>query len=76
MPYESRDDLPDSVRDNLPAHAQDVEREAFNAAWERYAEPDDRQGQDSREATALKVAWGAVKKAYVKDGDRWVRRHD
>ena len=24
MPYQTKSDLPDSVRDNLPAHAQDI----------------------------------------------------
>ncbi len=37
MPYDKRADLPDSVRDNLPAHAQDIYKEAFNSAWEQYA---------------------------------------
>jgi len=36
MPYDKRSDLPDSVRDNLPAHAQDIYKEAFNSAWEQY----------------------------------------
>lgn len=34
MPYDKRADLPDSVNDNLPAHAQDVYKEAFNSAWD------------------------------------------
>jgi len=35
MPYDRRDDLPDSVRDHLPAHAQDIYKEAYNSAWEQ-----------------------------------------
>ena len=32
MPYESRSDLPASVREHLPDHAQDIYKEAFNGA--------------------------------------------
>ena len=33
MPYRENADLPPSVRDHLPRHAQDIFREAFNAAY-------------------------------------------
>jgi cation transport regulator len=33
MPYDSVNELPDSVRNNLPAHAQVIYQEAFNNAW-------------------------------------------
>jgi len=33
MPYSNDAELPDSVKDNLPNHAQDIYREAFNSAW-------------------------------------------
>lgn len=74
MPYESVADLPGSVREHLPKHAQEIYRETFNAAWEQYAKPSKRRGNDSREATAHKVAWAAVKAQYEKKGDRWVRK--
>ena len=32
MPYEKLTDLPDSVRDNLPKHAQEIYRAAYNSA--------------------------------------------
>jgi cation transport regulator len=32
VPYRVNADLPPSVRDHLPEHAQDIFREAFNAA--------------------------------------------
>ncbi len=74
MPYDRKSDLPDSVRDNLPAHAQDIYKEAFNSAFEQYSDPDDRRGDDSREETAHKVAWAAVKNEYHKNEDgKWVR---
>ena len=74
MPYDRLSDLPDNVRDNLPKHAQEIYREAYNSAWDQYSDPDDRRGDDSREETAHKVAWAAVKNEYRKndDGD-WVK---
>lgn len=67
MPYKSVKDLPERVRENLPEHAQEIYREAFNNAWDQYANPKDRRGDASREETAHKVAWAAVKKVYEKD---------
>lgn len=77
MPYyKSKDDLPDSVRDNLPKHAQEIYQEAFNSAWEQYKDPEDRRGDASREETAHKVAWNAVKQEYEKDEDsgKWKKK--
>ncbi|TYT25452.1 putative cation transport regulator ChaB [Luteimonas viscosa] len=72
MPYERIDDLPDPVRDNLPKHAQDIYKEAFNSAWDQYKDPDDRRGDASREETAHRVAWAAVKEKYDKGDDgKW-----
>jgi len=75
MPYESVNELPESVRNSLPAHAQDIYKEAFNNAWEEYAEKGDRQGGATREETAHKVAWAAVKRGYHKNAEsgRWER---
>jgi cation transport regulator len=36
MPYANRSELPDSVKDNLPPHAQGIYKEAFNSAWDQY----------------------------------------
>jgi len=56
------------VKDNLPKHAQDIYKEAFNSAYQEYARPSDRKGSSDREETAHRVAWSAVKKAgYSKD---------
>lgn len=76
MPYyDNLKDLPDSVKDNLPKHAQEIYKEAFNSAWEQYKDPEDRRGDASREETAHKVAWAAVKNTYEKGGDgRWKRK--
>ena len=67
MPYKNKSDLPENVRDHLPAHAQDIYMEAYNSAWDQYDEPEERQGDASREDTSHKVAWAAVKKQYEKD---------
>jgi len=61
MPYDRNTDLPDSVRGNLPEHAQSIYREAFNSAFDEYKSAKDRRGDASREETAHKVAWSAVK---------------
>lgn len=64
MPYQRLADLPKSVRDNLPKHAQEIYKEAYNSAVEQYGE----------EERAHKVAWAAVKKSYQKKDDRWVKK--
>jgi cation transport regulator len=77
MPYKQLGDLPDSVRDNVPRHAQEIYLEAFNSAWDQYADPDERRGDASREETAHRVAWAAVKQKYEKGDDgRWHRKDD
>ena len=64
MPYKTVKDLPDSVKDNLPKHAQEIFFEAFNHAFEQYK---------GDEILAFKVAWTAVKKKYEKKDDKWVK---
>jgi cation transport regulator len=76
MPYKDLNDLPENVKDNLPKHAQEIYRAAFNHAWEQYKDPDDRYGNDDRETVAHKVAWSAVKGKYEKRGDGWVEKDD
>lgn len=77
MPYKNLSDLPDSVRDNLPKHAQEIYQAAFNNAWDEYADASDRRGDDTREETAHKVAWAAVKKTYEKnENGRWVKQEN
>ena len=77
MPYSRIDELPDSVRGNLPEHAQEIYKEAYNGAWDQYEEPEDRRGDASREETAHRVAWSAVKQSYEKNDDgKWTRNHN
>ena len=72
MPYSNISDLPASVKNVLPEHAQDIYKEAFNSAYEEYKNPEDRQGGADREEVAHKVAWNAVKKKYHKGSDsKW-----
>jgi len=75
MPYKTNKDLPDSVKNHLPEHAQSIYREAFNHALDEYQNSDKRKSDDSLEEVAFKVAWAAVKNGYHKDektGD-WVK---
>ena len=58
MPYQNVSDLPPSVRDHLPKHAQEIYRAAFNSAWDEYKHDEER---------AHRVAWAAVKEKYEKD---------
>lgn len=71
MPYARISELPDPIREHLPKHAQEIYKEAFNSAWEQYDRPEERRDHASREETAHKVAWAAVKDKYEKgdDGD-------
>lgn len=71
MPYTSINELPDGVKDNLPEHAQDIYKEAFNSAYEQYdkGKSSERHGDADPEETAHKVAWSAVKKAGYQKGE-------
>lgn len=76
MPYQSIDGLPESVKNVLPLHAQEIYMEAFNSAWKQYDKPEERRGDASREETAHRVAWAAVKNKYEKDekSGKWTER--
>ena len=64
-------DLPKSVREALPRQAQTIYRKAFNNAWQEYGSRMKRRRGASREETAHRVAWAAVKTSYEKRGGRW-----
>lgn len=70
MPYASNQELPAAVREHLPRHAQDIFREAFNSAFDQYADRG-----EQRETLAFRVAWAAVKRSYRKHGDDWHAKH-
>jgi cation transport regulator len=65
LPYDRLEDLPESVRDNLPKHAQEIYRAAYNSAEDQY-------GEESR---AHRVAWSAVEEKYEKNEEgNWVEK--
>lgn len=70
MPYTSNDELPPSVRDHLPTHAQDIFRATFNAAYAEH------EGDPRQEEAAFRIAWAAIKRRYHKLGDRWVQKDE
>jgi cation transport regulator len=63
MPYQKIDELPDSVRNSLDEHAQEIYRQAFNSAWEQSLDPEEPTDAAAREETAHRVAWAAVKQS-------------
>ena len=69
MPYKTINELPDSVKDNVPKHAQEIYQAAYNNAWDQY---------DHDEERAHRVAWAAVKNEYEKDEDsgNWTKKKD
>lgn len=73
VPYSAISDLPDNVRNVLPKHAQEIYKEACNSALEQYKHGGNRDGNESQEEVAHKVAWSAVKKAGYSKGydDTW-----
>jgi len=72
VPIKSKGDLPKGPRDVLPPKAQDIYRKAYNKAHDQYEDKSKRRGSQSREETASKVAWSAVKGKYTKGDDgKW-----
>lgn len=66
MPYKKITELPDSVKDNMPKHAQEIYKESFNSAEKQYKD------ESNTEERAHKVAWNAVKQKYEKGDDgKW-----
>jgi len=74
VPYDTLHDLPETVRQVLPKHAQEIYLAAFNNAWDQYREAEKRRDGDSREEVAHKIAWSAVRQKYEKHGERWQRK--
>ncbi len=65
MRYMTNSDLPSSIKNHLPEHAQTVYRQVFNGAHEDY----------KNEVTAHKIAWAAVERRYEKQEDgTWVEK--
>jgi|ERR671919_233263 cation transport regulator len=64
--------------DSLPQHAQRIYKKVHANALEQYQKPEKRRGgkKQSAEQVAHKAAWAAVKREYVKKGDRWERKDE
>ncbi len=75
MPYRRIKDLPSRLK-RLPEHAKEIYMKAFNNAWKQYRDPKKRRDNSSREETAHKVAWSAVKRKFKRRwlSGRWVKR--
>jgi cation transport regulator len=72
-PYKTRGELPDPVKEHLPAGAEEIYKEAFNNAWERFKDPTKLKYGGDRESASHRVAWFAVKKRYIKNPQgRWI----
>jgi cation transport regulator len=75
MPYKNNKELPEQVKNVLPDDAQNIYRAAYNNAFDEYKDPDDREGDATREEVSHKVAWAAVKNVYQKSDDgNWVKK--
>ncbi len=72
MPAKTKKELPKGVKGALPDKAQEIYRKAYNKAYDEYEDTSKRRGSVSREETASKVAWSAVKGKYEKSNDgKW-----
>lgn len=75
MPFRTLQDLPESVKEHLPKHGEEIYLAAFNSAYQQYDEPSERKQGRSREETAHAVAWAAVGKVYEKNQEgEWVKK--
>lgn len=63
MKYQSKQDLPATIRTTLPVEAQAIYLAAYNATWDRY-NPDKEPGDMGREAAAHRDGWNAVLHEY------------
>ena len=69
MPYQTNAQLPAPLQTHLPAHAQDIYREAFNHAYAANA------GEADRDRHAHMIAWAAIKRRFEKGSNgQWVER--
>jgi cation transport regulator len=74
MYYSDTSKLPAPIRETLPAEAQQLYIETYNAAWD--LEPAAGHRGLSRESVAHQVAWDAVNREFVHDVKmaRWYRK--
>lgn len=76
MFYNNNNDLPDDIKKDLPIHARDIFRKAFNEAWQKYEAADEVSNiEESKMNFANKQAWDAVNDRFYKNEyEEWVHR--
>ncbi len=74
MVYESKSDLPDTLREILPEEAQESYLQAYRASYENYEESQG--GELDRESVAHRDAWAMMKRDFVEDEEtgKWYRK--
>lgn len=69
MPYRTIKSLPKGVTDNLPKHAQEIYKSAYNNAYKSHKDEDDVEG------IAHRIAWSAVKQTFEQTGSgNWQKK--
>lgn len=74
MRYEKVEDLPESLRNDLPDEAQEIYIEAYQKSWDSFKE--EMGGDLGQEAVAHRDAMHAVKQEFVEDKEKglWYRK--
>ncbi|NBD36839.1 MAG: cation transport regulator ChaB [Chloroflexi bacterium] len=74
MRYEKIEDLPESLRNDLPDEAQEIYLEAYQKSWDSFKE--EMGGDLGQEAVAHRDAMHAVKQEFVEDKEKglWYRK--
>ncbi len=76
MPEQKLKEAPRHLREQLPEQAQRIYVEAYNRAYEEYADPGRRRSSESRETAAHRVAWATVEKSFLRGNDgKWRPRN-
>ena len=69
MPWKNITDLPPEIRKDLPAEAQKLFLGSLNSAYDGTCKD-----RTDREASAIRIAWGTVKKQFKQENGKWVRK--
>ena len=69
MPWKNITDLPGEIRENLPEEAQKLFLGSFNGAYDGTCKY-----RTDKEACAIRIAWGTVKKQFKQQNGKWVRK--
>lgn len=65
-------EAPESTIEKLPRTAQEIFKEAYSAAWDKYRLRRNRRNDVSREEVAQRFAWTAVQQKYEKTAQGWM----